>query len=192
MTALLRLKKMQTLNQSDFAKHIGVNKSYITQLKQEGRLVFSENGKVDVEASLIKIKETADPNRDDVSTRHAEKRTAIVELEVKPKKIAKQKSSSEVTFSEARAKEQHYKSLQAELEYQKAISEVVSVAEMKAAVGDVVTTFKQALENLPHRAASQFIGKDLEFIRATLKQEIVYALTEMEKNFDEKLKGQAA
>lgn len=182
---------MQILNQSDFAKHIGVNKSYITQLKQEGRLVFSENGKVDVDASLIKIKETADPNRDDVSTRHAEKRTIAVDMEVKNKKPVKEKSTSEVTFSEARAKEQHFKSLQAELEYQKAISEVVSTQEMQSAVGDVVTTFRQSLENIPHRTAPQLVGKDLDFIRATLKQEITLALHEMERNFDEKLKARA-
>lgn len=183
---------MKILNQSDFAKHIGVNKSYITQLKKEGRLIMAKTGGVDVQASINKIKETADPNRDDVSSRHAEKRMAIVELEVKPKKTVKEKTSSEVTFSEARAKEQHFKSLQAELEYQKAISEVVSTQEMRSAVGDVVTTFRQSLENIPHRTAPQLVGKELDFIRATLKQEISLALNEMERNFDEKLKVREA
>lgn len=180
---------MQTLNQTAFAKHIGVAKSYITQLKNEGRLVFAEDGKVDVEASIIRIKETGDQSRDDVAARHAEARGAeLPAVAASPEKPKKEKTVSEVSFSEARAKEQHFKSLQAELEYQKAIGEVVSAAEMKAAVGDVVTTFRQALENIPHRAAPQFVGKDLDFIRATLKQEIVAALHEMEKNFDDKLK----
>ena len=180
---------MQTLNQTAFAKHIGVAKSYITQLKHEGRMVFTEEGKVDVEASIIRIKETGDPNRDDVAARHAEARgTELPEIEVKADKPKKEKTVTEVSFSEARAKEQHFKSLQAELEYQKAIGEVVLAADMKAAVGDVVTTFRQALENIPHRAAPQFVGKDLEFIRATLKQEIVAALHEMERNFEDKLK----
>lgn len=181
---------MQTLNQTEFAKHIGVAKSYITQLKQEGRLVFAENGKVDVEASLLRIKETGDPNRDDVAARHAQTRGAeLPAVEAKAEKPKKEKTIAEVSFSEARAKEQHFKSLQAELEYQKAIGEVVSAAEMKAAVGDVVTTFRQSLENIPHRAAPQFVGKDLDFIRATLKQEIAQALNEMERNFEDKLKG---
>lgn len=181
---------MHTLNQTAFARHIGVAKSYITQLKQEGRLVFAEDGKVDVAASLIRIKETGDPNRDDVAARHAQARGAdLPVVEVKTDKPKKEKTIAEVSFSEARAKEQHFKSLQAELEYQKAIGEVVMAADMKAAVGDVVTTFRQALENIPHSAAPLFVGKDLDFIRATLKQEIVAALHAMEKNFEEKLKG---
>lgn len=181
---------MNKLNQTQFAKHLGVQKSYVTQLKQSGRLIFTDDGLVDVEASLIRIKETADPNRDDVTTRHANARgNELPKVETKPEKTKKEKTVSEVTFSEARAKEQHYKSLQAELEYQKAIGELVSVADMKNAVGDIVTTFRQSLENIPHRAAPQFVGKELDFIRATLKQEISHALNEMERNFDEKLKG---
>jgi len=169
------------LNQSDFAKKINKTRGYVTQLKQAGRLVFADDGLVEVEASIQRIADTSDANRDDVVQRHAAERGEA------PQK--KEKSKTEVTFSEARAKEQHFKSLQAELDYKKAIGEVVLVADMKAAVSDVVTTFRQALENMPHRVAAQLVGKDLDFIRSTIKQEAVHVLAEMERNFDEKLKG---
>lgn len=173
---------MTELTQIKFADHIGKTRGYVTQLKQAGRLVITESGKVDVEASIEKIKNTADPNRDDVAERHAAARGDA-------QKQKKEKDPTQVTFSEARAKEQHFKSLQAELDYKKAIGEVVLVAEMKSAVADVVTTFRQALENMPHRVAPQLVGKDLDFIRATIKQEAAFVLAEMERNFEEKLKA---
>lgn len=182
----------QPLNQKQFADYMGFTKGYVTQLKQAGRLVFAENGMVDVQASEIRIKETADPSRDDVKNRHAsERHTEIEKTDVKLEKPKKEKNASEVTFSEARAKEQHFKSLQAELDYKKAIGEVVLASDMQSAVGDVVTTFRQSLENKPQVIAPQLVGKDLDFIRATLKQEIASALAEMERNFDEKLKARS-
>jgi regulator of replication initiation timing len=178
---------MTTLNQTQFAKHIGVTKGYITQLKQAGRLVIAENGFVDVEASQLRIKDTEDANRDDVKARHEiERRTQANEAAAKKATI---KDINHVTFSEGRAKEQHYKSLQAELEYKKSIGELVAVHEMQMAVADVITTFRQSLENIPHLLAPTLIGKDLDFIRATLKAEMLNALVELEKTFDEKLKG---
>ena len=52
-----------------------------------------------------------------------------------------------------------------------------------AAVADVVTAFRQRLENLPHRTAPELVGKDLDAIRAILKQEVHGALAEMEREF---------
>ena len=61
---------MKTATQSEFARLIGVQKSYVTKLKEQGRLVMSADGKlVNVEASKQRIQQTADPNRDDVSQR---------------------------------------------------------------------------------------------------------------------------
>ena len=55
---------MTHLTQSAFAAHLGIARSYVTQLKKEGRLVMSEDGKlVDLEASQAKIAETADPGK---------------------------------------------------------------------------------------------------------------------------------
>lgn len=178
---------MNTLNQTQFAKHIGVTKGYVTQLKQAGRLVIAKNGLVDVEASQLLIKQTEDANRDDVKARHELARNGQVNaLSTKKTTI---KNIDHVTFSEGRAKEQHYKSLQAELDYRKSIGELVAVQEMQMAVADVITTFRQSLENMPHLLAPILIGKDLDFIRATLKNEVVKALIELEKTFDEKMKG---
>jgi regulator of replication initiation timing len=178
---------MTTLNQTQFAKHIGVTKGYITQLKQAGRLVIAENGMVDVEASQLRIKDTGDANRDDVKARHEIARSGQATEKTAKKPIVK--DGDHVSFSDGRAKEQHFKALQAELEYKKSIGELVAVHEMQLAVADVITTFRQSLENIPHLLAPTLIGKDLDFIRASLKTEMGNALRELEKNFDEKMKG---
>lgn len=64
------------MKQIDFARHIGVAKSYVTELKKAGRLVMSADGKrVEVEASIARIEATA-AGRADVTTRHAQQRGA--------------------------------------------------------------------------------------------------------------------
>lgn len=181
---------MKTLNQTEFAAHIGVSKGYVTQLKQAGRIVMAENGKVDVQASELLIRETEDANRDDVRARHAAERDS--DAPAQGAKKPNVKDVHHVTFSEGRAKEQHYKSLQAELEYQKTIGELVSKADMQAAVADVVTTFRQALENMPHRISAELVGKDIDFVRSSLKQECHAVLAELSREFHDKIQQQEA
>lgn len=52
---------MTLVTQAEFARLQGWQRSYVTQLKQQGRLVMVD-GKVDVEASLAKIDALASPN----------------------------------------------------------------------------------------------------------------------------------
>jgi hypothetical protein len=188
---------MLTLNQTQFAKHIGVHKSYITELKQAGRIVMAENGKVDVEASMLLITETSDPNRDDVSARHAKERgqdTKVDEIgETKPEKISKKlkpvivHDAHHSKFSEGRAKEQHFKALAAELEYQKNIGEVVQKADMQMAVADVVTRFRQRLENLPHSISAELVGQSQDEIHVRIKHECHDILSELAREFAAKI-----
>lgn len=183
---------MQTLNQTQFAKHLGVHKSYITELKQAGRLVIAENGKVDVQASLLLIKETGDPNRDDVVSRHADARGKETKTEEigKPKadkKVVKIIDADAASFSKGRAKEQHFKALAAELEYQKSIGEVVPKADMQAAVADVVTSFRQRLENLPHSISAELVGISQDEIHVRIKHECHEILNELSREFAAKI-----
>jgi hypothetical protein len=179
---------MTTLNQTQFAKTIGKSKGYISMLKASGRLVMTEDGKlVDVEASIKLIADTADQNRDDVAARHEAERLARKNkkaIEVPAEDLQK------VKFSEGRAKEQHFKALQAELDYKKTIGELVSKQEMQMAVTDMVMTFRQSIENLPHRISADLVGKDVDVIRGLLRQEITSALNELQSNCKKKLAGE--
>jgi hypothetical protein len=180
---------MKTLNQTQFAKHLGVDRSRVTQLKQAGRLVFAENGRVDVEASEIKIKETADPNRDDVVARHAQARGKdtqageIGQIDIEQASTIKALKPKK----EPKPHDPNHKSLQAELEYKKTIGELVSLEDMKAAVADMVTTFRQELENMPHRLAPDLVAKDINLIRSMLKQEVHTVLANLERECGTKI-----
>lgn len=192
---------MFTLNQTQFAKHINVHKTYVTQLKQAGRLVMTDKGKVDVEASILRIKETEDPNRDDVKKRHATDRGAdtLVDTigEPKAEKAKKTKPAKEVdadaaSFSKGRAKEQHFKALQAEIEYNERMGLLVKKEDMQAAVADVVSIFRQKIENLPNRVSPELVGKDLQFIRSRIKDECHEILTELSKDFKQRMEAREA
>jgi transcriptional regulator with XRE-family HTH domain len=186
---LAKVKKMQKLNQTKFAAHMGWTKGYVTQLKQAGRLVFTDDGKVDVEASELKIKETEDHNRDDVKERHAEARGVDTKVEEigKAKKATAPVDQNKVTFSSARASEQKFKALHAELDYNERIGKLVSKEDMKAAIGDLVTTFRQNIENMPHRISADLVGKDINEIRLLLKEAIRHELGLLERGCHEKL-----
>lgn len=66
---------MSRESKSAFARRLGVAPSYVTKLKDEGRIVVVD-GQVEVEASLARMEATRDPNRDDVRQRHAKARDA--------------------------------------------------------------------------------------------------------------------
>lgn len=182
---------MKNLNQTKFAALIEVTKGYVTQLKKQGRVVMTDDGKlVDVEASLKLIQESADPNRDDVVARHAAERLAKNNKDKKLVQTAEDSPAADAQqakFSEGRAKEQHFKALRAEMDYKKELGDLVSKEDMQMAVADLVMTFRQAVENVPHRLSSELVGKDVDFIRARLREDLSAALLELQSNCRKKL-----
>lgn len=182
------------VNQSKFAKIIGVDRSYVTRLKKHDRLVLDDDGYVLVEESIQRIKDTADPNRDDVVSRWQSERVpqapvVPVQPTELPPELAEDDSPEEHSYQRARAKKEHFLAERARVDYLRDIGELVPIADMRAAVADVVTAFRQTLEQLPHRTGPELIGKDLDGIRATLKQDIRAALSDMERQFTKRLEN---
>jgi hypothetical protein len=70
-----------TATLSEFAVLLGVQPSYVTKLKQQGRLVL-DGKRVVVEASLKRIRETDSGRRPDVKDRHVEHRGSELPLPV--------------------------------------------------------------------------------------------------------------
>lgn len=167
------------VKQAEFARLIGVERSYVTALKKSGRLVLDAAGLVLVEASKKRIAETADPNRDDVKLRWQQQRQ-------EPEAAAAPVVDHD--FQQSRAKKEHYQAEQARIEYERSIGKLIERQHVDAAIADVVTTLRHALENLPHRAAADLVGKDLDAIRALLKQEVHGALVELERAFGERMR----
>lgn len=181
-------KSTKFVTQIQFANIIGRSRSWVTQLKQAGRLVINEKGLVDVEASKLRIEQTEEPNRDDVKARHEEGRVDTKPAE--PPKPKVKKISDSLGFQNARAREQEMKAKMAELDYAERLGKLVSKDDMKIAVADMVTTFRSNLENMPHRIAADLVGKDIADIRLQLKQAIHHELTTLERGLTEKLNQQ--
>lgn len=146
--------------QAAFAIRLGVVDSYVTKLKKEDRLVMSEN-KIDVEASLRKIEETRDPNRDDVSRRHAKTRqekTNLPETIAPPPprhdSVAENEDLINKGYQGARAVKERYTALTAKAEYEKLIGNLIPREEAEAALRFIGATVFSLLETLPGQNAA--------------------------------------
>ncbi|SFI31246.1 hypothetical protein [Nitrosomonas sp. Nm34] len=154
---------MATVNQSEFAKILGYSRAAVTQFKKAGRLVMTEDGLVDVEASKQRIKETADPNRDDVVQRHASARGSNIEDD----------SDTGPGFQEARALKEHYHALQAKIDYETRIGELVERAEVERDWVEVATVLRTNLEKIPDSMASVLAAEtDSSRVHAILTEQI--------------------
>ena len=183
------------VNQSKFAEIIGVDRSYVTKLKKHDRLVIDDDGLIDVDASVQRIKDTADPNRGDVVTRWKNERgdqAPVVSQDQSPElspELPEDSAPEDHSYQRARAKKEHFLAERARIDYLREIGELVPILDMRQAVADVITTFRQTLEQLPYRTGPELVGTDLDAIRATLKQDIHAALSGMEREFSKRLES---
>lgn len=154
---------MKKATLSAFAKLRGVNKSTVTRYKQTGRLVFTDDGMVDVAESNKRIKETADPNRDDVVRRHAKNKSIeIVDEEVQSG-----------DYQRSRARKEKYLALQAKADYEKNIGQLVERAEVDKDWANVAAIMRSSLERIPDILAADLATEtDVNRISAMLIDQI--------------------
>ena len=179
---------MTAMNQAAFARHLGVRKSYITALKQAGRLVMTDDGKlVDVEASEARIKATAEPGHAGVAARHAKKRdgqpaavdgekTPKTEGEMSPEAIAEKTA---MTYQQARAVKERYNALQAKADYEKFIGKLVEYDLARSAGAELGILFRTTLERWPDTVAPLLVNLDDQGIRAILSEQVEHVLGEI-------------
>ena len=176
-------------SQAAFARTLGVDRSRITRLKQDGRLVLTDAGLVDVEASRARILATAG-GRDDVVARWARERAGQAQIAAPapdPAAVAGEPDAGQTTRADAMARKEHYLALQAKLDYERASGALIPRAEVQSALDDLVAFARAGIENLPHRVAGLLVGKDYDAILATLRQEVVGLMADMHKDAGRKL-----
>lgn len=161
---------MTTGNQSDFARAYGYSKAAVTQFKQADRLVFTATGQVDFEASKARIKETADPNRADVSLRHAATRERVMVPEMPDDDID---GAGGATYQESRAKKEKYLALQAKVDYEKSIGDLAERAEVERDWSAVAVILRTSLERIPESMSAELAAEtDENRIHAMLVEQI--------------------
>lgn len=174
------MNEKKLMKQAEFARLLGYHKSTVTQLKQAGRLVM-DGALVDVEASKVRIAQTA-ANRDDVASRWAEQRGTTAPGSDPDGEVPRR-------YQSAKASKEYYAAELARLQFERESGSLVSRSEVEAAISDVTTVFRQALENMPYRVSPEFVGQDLVRIRAIFKREVHQALKAIEAEFTTRLEA---
>lgn len=200
---------MTTLNQAKFAAQLGVTKSYVTQLKQAGRLVLTD-GLVDVEASLQLMEDTRTPDRAAVAERHAQERSAkpITAPATQPPPVPQLETTTESpvktapvyefspgdkagsVYQQSRAIKEKYNAMAAKREYEISIGVLLIADEVSGVIANAATIVRTRIESLPDILAPQFAAeRDEQKIRALWIDYNESMLTEMCRQF-QKLIGQ--
>lgn len=177
------MTRPETATFKEFAALLGCRPSYVTQLRKEGRLVLTEDGRrVRVAESLARVEATRDPAAQHVAERHAVARAqgaapAAPEVPSGAEKIGN-------TYQAARAVKERYLAMSAKRDYEISIGRLLEVAAVEAAVADAVTTLRTRLEIMPDILGPQLAGvTDESQARAILAENIEHALEDLARHF---------
>lgn len=152
------MSEPQFLNRSRFAEHIGVAKSYITKLGQQGRLVVNAEGLIDVAATKRLLAETTG----------APERGAV----------------PSPAYADAKDKREVYQAEMARLDFEERCGKLLVAADVISAVSSAAVTLRGHLEQLPARLAPQLAAaRDEGHLQAILSAEIEAILGEASQQF---------
>jgi hypothetical protein len=187
----------QAGRQSAFAAFAGWDKSHVTRLKQLGQLVLDDAGRVLFAASLQRIADHADPARDAQRDVAAARRATAPQTApaVPPPAGDRDPDAPEdpdddpdaPKYAASRATKEYWAAQTAKVEYERLVGELVRKADVDKAVADAAIQFRQAIDNQPHRLADRLVGKDLEQIRALLRDDGQHMLGELSRGFAKRL-----
>lgn len=173
---------MTTATQAEFAALLGKDKSYVTRLKQAGRIVLDADGRVDVEKSRALIAATADPSRNAAVEARAAGSPLSNSLPSAGERTNERSNFDSVgnSYQQAKAVNEKYKALTAKAEYESLIGKLVDAEEARLFAADLAASFRGALEVLPDRLAPELVPlNDTEALRAVLVESFEQVLTDL-------------
>ena len=128
---------MNLITQSEFARQIGCDRSWVSKLKREGRLVLRD-GKVDAAASRAKMAATAAGTRADVAQRHEDYRAAPPSQEGESNSGSRAAAQARLDWAKAR---------RAELELKELEGRLIDVGSARHLVSDAFLHLRTEIEN---------------------------------------------
>ena len=151
---------MTLVTMAEFARIQKWDRSYVTRLKQAGRLVMRED-RVDVQASQALIAQTATPHRDDVVARHAENRGASppeTTPATPPTASSEPPAAPDAdragnSYQAARAVKEKYQALAAKADYERQIGQLIDIQEVEQAFKTVGAQIRSLMETFPDQVA---------------------------------------
>lgn len=170
----------EAITLKQFAGVLGVEPSYVTKLKQAGRLVLDARGRVLVSASKKLIAETAgrsDGARNHWSSKRSQKAAAAassgapVDLpEDSDTSASSEETAASDSSAEPRTNSQTYwnrreaaaRAQLREMELEERMGKLVDVEVVKGAAANIGTMLRSALETLPDQLAPALVGMNDE------------------------------
>jgi len=169
-----------TMRLKEFATHLGCAPSYVTKLKQAGRLVLDDAGRVKVAESQALIEASRDPAKRAVADRHAEERGAELAAGATPSQDDRIGS----TYQAARAIKEKYLAMAARRDYETSIGKLLDAGEVRAALFSAVTTLRTRLESIPEEIGPQLAAiRDERQAVAMMTDAIERALSDLAREF---------
>ena len=164
---------MTTVTRAEFARLQGVNKSTVTRWAEKGQIVTA-SGMVDVEASRQRLAETGGA-RPDVAERHAAERGAAVKVgagDTAPAPMAAQADDRVGnSYQAARAVKEKYNALQAKLEYERQMGNLIPKEDVDAALKALGASVRARLDVLADQLAPVVAPvADLDEVHAVLSE----------------------
>jgi len=171
---------MTTGTRSQYAAHINKSAPYVTKLGHSGRLVERDvDGKrlVDFELTDRLVMNTTDMGR----ARNGGN-AKPVHTPSGPLAPVADSGRVDAIFRQAQAQERAYHAKLAELEWKKAIGEVVPAADVTAELSRVFATFREAMQQIPSRIAAVLAAEtDQARVHSVLNDEIRTALLHLKE-----------
>ncbi len=186
-----------TMGLREFAEHLGCKPGYVTELKRDGRLVLTEDGKrVQVAESLRLIADTRDPSKQGVRDRHAAARKSAPGSSPSPNPLegapgqgpALEDAGSNDPHARRRAKaladKEEVLLRKALREEQVDLGQLLVAEDVKGALVDAVTILRSRLELLVPTLAPQIAALDDEDrVRVLMRDGIEQVLSELSRKF---------
>lgn len=197
----MKAREDGTASFKEFARILGERSpSYVTQLKAEGRLVLTDDGKrVRVAESRELIRATADPARAGVAARHAAKRTssgagpalaalmpasAPGDADDEVPAVDPAQGAHQLRRAKALADRAETDAKAAERDYRLSLGELLEADQVDHAIRGAVATFRTSIENLPNTLAPELSAlTDEGRIRVLLGEALEHALEELARRF---------
>ncbi|WP_298580551.1 hypothetical protein [uncultured Luteimonas sp.] len=189
----------ETLGFRDFARRCGWKASYVTELKDAGRLVLTADGRrVQVAASLRLIEDTRDPSKAGVAARHAATRGAASpstsaapeagqggaggDDEAEDRAPVAYDDPLALRRARAQAEIQEAALRKALREEQQELGELLQRDDVLAVIADAITTLRTGLENLPNTLSASLAAEQAEErCRVILANGIEHALEQLSR-----------
>lgn len=185
---------------AEFARHAGFKPSYVTQLKREGRLVLSDDGKaVKAAESLARIEETRDPSKAAVAARHAAARASAAQTVADaPPPSGPPPPDDDLDaglqirhdYQAARAKREHLAAETAELEYRKVCGELIEVSELQPVLAGAAATLCASLDRIEQDIVPVLVGLDEEAMRLQVREYIEKIRADLAEGFAKMGRGE--